>query len=132
MPGLAIKALHQPWGAVLTCQGSLDQSTAESFRRELAQCLWNGTPRIEIDLIAASFRDCSAVQPLLEAQRELSNRNGTLRVIAGPRTAFWLEQLGLNDILECTLRPPGVEISRSERSAPSHSNPQSADEVTRI
>jgi stage II sporulation protein AA (anti-sigma F factor antagonist) len=93
---LRIEATGQPPGAVLECVGEIDLSSVDTLRRGLDASIRSGVREVEVDLREVSFLDSSAMDALIEAQRQLASEGRTLRVRTGPWAAHLLHMVKLD------------------------------------
>lgn len=102
MQPLRVQSTGSPRGALLRCAGEIDLCNVEELRHAASHSIWSGSLHVEVDLVQITYLDSSAIEALLEAQRELSRRDGRLQVLGGPHTGKLFRLLGLDSVLHLT------------------------------
>jgi anti-sigma B factor antagonist len=104
-----------PETVVIALQGEVDLFNAPAFQQELLRRIESGATRVVLDLRDATFFDSTALRVLLEGQRELHARSGSLSVVCDePRIQKIFTITGLDELfpfhatIDQALTPPSA------------------------
>jgi anti-sigma B factor antagonist len=90
LPQLHIYRHDSGFHALITLAGELDLVSAPPLRDVLARCLDDGIRKVDIDLGAMTFCDCSGLRVFLESSQHLTAVGGGLRLLHVPRIVHCL------------------------------------------
>jgi len=69
--------------AVWRLRGDIDMASAGTVRADLLRALPEDRPHVVLDLTEVGFMDSAGLHVLFAVQREVSNRDGALAIVAG-------------------------------------------------
>jgi anti-sigma B factor antagonist len=108
LPILRVAAMRVGVQAVVTLEGDIDMSTADTFRAAAADCLGERPARLSIDLSALTFCDCAGVRALQRARCEAAAGDVEFQILA---PSGWVRRLfamaGADDLLAASTGTAG-------------------------
>ncbi|MGW2051788.1 STAS domain-containing protein [Streptomyces sp. NPDC001858] len=81
LPQLNVYRHERGTRALITLAGEIDLDTAPLVRDALAECLYDGMRRTDVDVTAVTFCDVSGLNAFLMASRLATDAGGTLRLL---------------------------------------------------
>ena len=115
---------HEPWstnGTTLVITGELDYSDVEELRRAVGRATGEGHRHLVVDLTAAPFLDCAAIEALLSSLAPLRDDPDAAIAFAGADGVALrlLEVLQLRQVVGMAeTRERAIELCRDPSSVP--------------